>query len=81
MAAVIYHWCIILRGSKGHVKEARSLTKCIENLRHFLKTYGKFYLYIIYKEWFVEGDFLLATLGILGQSSAQLLKLLKVYNL
>lgn len=35
ISVVIHHEGIILRSSKGHFKEVKSLTKYIENLRHF----------------------------------------------
>lgn len=35
ISVAIHHEGIILRSSKGHFKEVKSLTKYIENLRHF----------------------------------------------
>lgn len=35
IAVVIHHENVILRSNKGHFKEVKSLTKYIENLRHF----------------------------------------------
>lgn len=62
IAVVIHHKSIILRSSKGHFKEVKSLTKYIENLRHFKDLWKHF-------AWGLLGSFSLAWL--LGPGEAQ----------
>lgn len=62
IAIVIHHKSIILRSSKGHFKEVKSLTKYIENLRHFKDLWKHF-------AWGLLGSFSLAWL--LGPGEAQ----------
>ena len=55
IAVVIHHESIILRSNKGHFKEVKSITKYIENLRHFKDLWKHF-------TWGLLGSFSLAWL-------------------
>lgn len=61
IAIVIHHGSIILRSNKGHFKEVKSLTKYIENLRHFKDLWKHF-------TWGLLGSFSLAWLWGPGES-------------